>query len=97
MAKFKRRTFNRKRFPARKRTFRKRTTRFRRQPLPRYDGMVRIKMQAFKELNNTDVSGISSMLVDWGDQRNAPVADIIRLQDSIEWTRYKNLYRFFRI
>jgi len=59
--------------------------------------MVRIKMQAFKELDNTDASGISTMLIDWGDQVNLPVANIIRVQDSIEFLRYKNLYRFFRI
>ncbi len=90
------RKFNRKRFPARKfkrsrKNFRKRSS------LPRYDGMVRVKMQAFKEINNTDGNGIAQMAVDWGDQVTAATDDILRIRDTAEWVRYRNLYRQFRV
>lgn len=65
-------TFRKRRF-TRKRTF------SRRKPLPRYDGMIRIKMEAFKEMANTDTLGKSNMLIDWGNQINNPVANIIRI------------------
>lgn len=65
--------------------------------LPRYDGMVRVKMQAFKEMDNTDLAGIADILVDWGDQINPPAPNFIRIQDCPEWVRYSDLYRFFRV
>ncbi len=94
MAKFvrrnKRRTFKKRRF-SRKKRFTRRST------LPKYDGMIRLKLQATKELDNTDISGISNLVVEWGDQIAAPVTDVIRIRDCQEWVRFKNVYRFFRV
>ncbi len=33
----------------------------------RYDGMIKVKLSAFKELDNTDANGIATMNVNWGD------------------------------
>lgn len=57
--KFKR-TYRKKRF-VRKRTF------GRRKSAIRYDGMIKVKLSAQKELMNNDVAGVSSMLVRWGN------------------------------
>ncbi len=65
--------------------------------LPKYDGMVRVKMQASKELTNTDINGNSSMTVDWGNQVDGTAGNVIRIQDCPEWARYMALYRMFRI
>ncbi len=66
----------------------------RRSTLPRYDGMVRVKLSVAKEIdNNPDTDGIADMSIDWGDQVTAPEADVIRIRDTPEWVRYRNLYR----
>ncbi len=79
-------TFRKKRF-TRKRRFN------RKQPLPMYDGMIRVKIQATKELNNTDGSGVTTFDVLWGDQVNAASANVLRIADSLEFPKYKNIYR----
>lgn len=91
MAKFKRK------FSKKKRTFKKRRFVRRRQPLPKYDGMVRVKMQASKEIivRTLPGSGIANFLVSWGQQITAPGVDSMVIRDCAEWVRYKNLYRYF--
>jgi len=86
----------------RKRTFRKRRTfkkrRFsRRKPLPKYDGLVRVKFQASKESTVADGNGIANFRVDWGDQDSAVAIGSIKINDCSEKTRYFNLYRYFRV
>jgi len=60
-----RRTFKRKR------TFKRTKKRFirKRSALPRYDGMVRVKLQASKEMivRTMPGSGVSNFVVTWGD------------------------------
>lgn len=85
--------------PARKRTFRKRRftkkRSFKKRGLPKYDGMVRVKIEANKESINqaADVLGISDFFVSWGDQQTAGgTPNNIVIQDSPEWVRYRQLY-----
>lgn len=89
-----------KRFRKAKRTFRKKRfmrKRSRKSALPRYDGMVRVKMTADKQTVVLDGFGNSAMIIDWGNQIDAPAAGAIRIQDTPEWDRYSSLYRYFRI
>ncbi len=89
-----------KRFRKVKRTFRKKRfarKRARKSSLPRYDGMVRVKMTADKQSIVIDGFGNSAMIIDWGNQIDAPAVGAIRIRDTPEWIRYSELYRYFRI
>ncbi len=63
----------------------------------KYDGMIKVKIQVVKELTNTDVSGVSSMTVGWGDQLLGGGLTRINIVDSTELARYTALYRYFSI
>jgi len=64
MAKFIRRKF--KRSFKKKRFTRKRFSRKKSMAI-KYDGMIKVKLRATRELTNSDVSGVSTMQVFWGD------------------------------
>ena len=59
--------------------------------------MVKVKLQASKELNNGDLQGVSNMLVFWGNQLSATQANQIKILDCDEWARYSQLYKEFCI
>lgn len=61
-------TFRKRKF-ARKRTFSKKKSAI------QYDGMIKVKMQATKELINTDIDGRSTMQINWGNQLAPPAAN----------------------
>ncbi len=54
------RTFRKKRFSRKRRTTR-------RAPGIKYDGMIKVKLQATKEINNTDGNGVATFAVSWGN------------------------------
>ncbi len=74
-----------------KRRTKKRFSR-RRQPLPRYDGMIRIKMQANKEVLVGDGNGVAEFRVSWGDTITNGGANALTTLDAPEITRFENLY-----
>ncbi len=93
MAKFyrkSRKTFRKRKTYRKKRTFAKRA-----KSTIRYDGMIKVKLSATKEINNTDVNGSATFLVHWGNQIQAPTASQMTIQDTPEWTRYGNLFKYF--
>ncbi len=87
MAKFRRRT----RTTVRKRRF-TRKRKFVRKAGPKYDGMVKVKMQANKEMLVTGVNGEAEFRVNWGDQITGAAAGAIGINDCPEKARYFNLY-----
>lgn len=91
MAKIRKRIFKRKRFVKKRRFFK------RRRPMPKYDGMIRVKMMATKQLMTGDATGTGSMLIKWGDQISAPSTTTLKPTDCEELDRYFTLYRDFCI
>ncbi len=89
---FTKRKFKKRRV-SRRRSFRKRRT-----PMPKYDGMIRIKMQATKEFVTTEGAPTKvSFFVQWGDQISGTQANVVNLLDCPEWVRYRDLYQAFSI
>ncbi len=91
------RTF-RKKFRKRRMSRRRRTTR-RKGTLPKYDGMVRVKIEVSKEMIVPAASAnIVEFNVTWGNQIAAPgTQNSIVIRDSPEWLRYQALYNYFRV
>ncbi len=60
--------------------------------------MVKVKFTASKELVVDGAgNGIGNFAYFWGDQINPGVVQTLRIQDSDEWVRYRNLYSHFQV
>lgn len=64
---------------------------------PKYDGMIKIKMQANKEIFPDDASGTGQFTIHWGDQTTVPALNSLRLLDTAEIVRYTQLYDYWCI
>ncbi len=60
--------------------------------MPKYDGMVRVKFQATKEILVAGASGTAEFTVRWGDNVSGAMAGNIVLADCPEFPRYQALY-----
>jgi len=94
MAKFVRRF---KKRSMKKRRFSRKRRGSRRSAMPRYDGMVRVKLQATKEIIVAGGSGGAAFTVSWGNQITPATAGTIVPQDCPELVRYGALYQQFSI
>lgn len=69
-----------------------------RAPKLKYDSAIAVKFTIDKPIVTDALGqGQADMLVGWGNQIDAPAADIIALRDSDEWLRYANLYGRFQV
>lgn len=85
-----------KRATKKKRFFRKRTTSRRRSSGIKYDGMIKVKLQATREMIDSNISGISTQIINWGNQINGPnEISHANIKDCPEWVRYSELYKMF--
>lgn len=72
MAKYIRRKFKR---TFKKRRFTRKRTMSRKSGGIKYDGMIKVKLQGVREMNNSDVTGTATFTVRWGHQLIGPVAN----------------------
>lgn len=85
-----------KRATKKKRFFRKRTSSRRRSSGIKYDGMIKVKLQATREMVDSTAAGISTQIINWGNQINGPnEISHANIKDSPEWVRYSELYKMF--